>query len=402
MGHHGIANHRAPNPRSPKTLNSGALLPDPCQCRCQTVGEIVDSQSLIAFMSSSGRRVRFAEGRVHDGGGRYERSDCTFVAGDNEERGNRLDTVESQFIMTHVPAWKTRTKCKFVEKITQGGRERSGGTASGSGRQRLTETTMSVSYLPAEILDHVVDHLHDTPDALRNCCLVSRSWIPRARTHLFADIRFHTVEDLGSWKETFPDPSTSPMCYAKTLTIDCPSSDAEVGGWIRGFSRVVHLEVRSHRLLGGLVPLHGFSPAIKSLHMVFDVPPPPCAFDLVLSFPLLENLTLKIFFESSASGRDSDWPPPAAQPSSPPMFTGSLELYLRGGMKHIIHRLLSLPGGIHFWKLTLTWCREGDLMLLTALVGECFHTLESLNITCSILGTDNSEPTSAPITYFRF
>ena len=261
---------------------------------------------------------------------------------------------------------------------------------------------MSDPYLPAEILDHVVDHLHDTPDALRNCCLVCKSWIPRARMHLFADIRFHTVEDLESWKVTFPDPSTSPMCYAKTLAIDCPSSDAEVGGWIGGFSRVVHLEVRSHRFPGDLVPFYGFSPAIKSLHMIFDVPPPPCAFDLVLSFPLLENLTVKIFFESSASARDFDWPPPATQPSNPPTLTGSLELYLRGGMKHITHRLLSFPGGIHFWKLTLTWCREGDLTLLTALVGECSHTLESLNITCSILGTDISAPTPAPIIYFCF
>ena len=136
--------------------------------------------------------------------------------------------------------------------------------------------------------------------------------------------------------------------------------------------------------------------------MLFDVPPPPCAFDLVLSFPLLENLTLQIFFESLVNGRDSDWPPPAAQPSSSPMFTASLWLHLRGGMKHIAHRLLSLPGGIHFWKLTLTWCREGDLMLMTALVGKSSHTLESLNITCRTLGTDSSALTSAPITYFRF
>jgi hypothetical protein len=37
------------------------------------------------------------------------------------------------------------------------------------------ETTMSDPYLPAEILDHVTDRLHDTPGALRNCRLVSKS-----------------------------------------------------------------------------------------------------------------------------------------------------------------------------------------------------------------------------------
>jgi hypothetical protein len=36
------------------------------------------------------------------------------------------------------------------------------------------------------------------------------------------------------------------------------------------------------------------------------------------------------------------------------MFTGNMELSLAGGMKPIARRLLSLPGGIHFRKLTLT------------------------------------------------
>ena len=41
---------------------------------------------------------------------------------------------------------------------------------------------MSNLHLPAETLDHIVDHLHDTKDALRNCCLGSKSWVPRTET----------------------------------------------------------------------------------------------------------------------------------------------------------------------------------------------------------------------------
>jgi uncharacterized protein (DUF2384 family) len=37
------------------------------------------------------------------------------------------------------------------------------------------ETTMS-NPLPAEMLDHIVGYLHDTQDALKNCCLVSKLW----------------------------------------------------------------------------------------------------------------------------------------------------------------------------------------------------------------------------------
>jgi len=109
-----------------------------------------------------------------------------------------------------------------------------------------TRTTMSTAHLPPELLDHIIDLLHDSRAALRNCCLVSKSWIPRTRSHLFADIKFNTEGKLESWEEIFPDPSTSPARYAKTLTIGCfqvfTAADAETGGWISSFSYVERLE----------------------------------------------------------------------------------------------------------------------------------------------------------------
>ena len=108
------------------------------------------------------------------------------------------------------------------------------------------EATMSTPDLPPELLDQIVDHLQDTEEVLRNCCLVSKSWVPRTRRHLFAIIKFDTVEKLRAWKETFSDPSTSPAHYTKTLFINClqaAGADAEMGSWIRAFSRVTHLGV---------------------------------------------------------------------------------------------------------------------------------------------------------------
>jgi hypothetical protein len=146
------------------------------------------------------------------------------------------------------------------------------GSAARTGLQRLTETTMSNLRLPAEILDHIVDNLHDTEDALRNCSLVSKSWIPRIRKHLFANVEFPTPESLESWKAAFPDPLTSPARHAETLLIECPQvvtvADAEAGGWITGFSRVARLEVGARGpfvVPVSFVPFHGFSPLIKSL-----------------------------------------------------------------------------------------------------------------------------------------
>ena len=251
---------------------------------------------------------------------------------------------------------------------------------------RPAETTMSNPHLPAEILDHIVDHLHDAEDELMSCCLASKSWISRTRAHLFADIEFCAAERLQSWRERFPDPSTSPSCYTRTLSITClqgvTTVDAEEGGWIRGFSRVEHLVLDSHSLfanLSSLIPFHGFSPDLKSLHITLAVYPPPRVFNLILSFPLLEDLAINVRY-ATAVGDDSDELPATAQPLSPPVFTGSLQVPLLGGMVPFTRRLLSLSSGIHFRKLTLTCFREQHLSSIVALVEGCSHNLESLDI----------------------
>ena len=254
------------------------------------------------------------------------------------------------------------------------------------------ETAMSISRLPEELLDHVVDLLHDTRYALGDCCLVSKSWIPRTRKHLFASVEFHIEAHLESWKRTFPDPSTSPARYTTTLDIGCShvvtAADAEAGGWISGFSRVVYLGVGNLMSVEEskipFIPLHGLSPAVKSLRMSFIDLPPPQVLDLALSFPLLEDLTVDSFFGSFDS--DGDAPPTAIQPSNSPVFTGSLKLS-RGGVNRIAHRLMCLPGGIHFRRISLTQLYGGDLSLVTGLVEACSQTLESLDVTHILHGT---------------
>ena len=105
---------------------------------------------------------------------------------------------------------------------------------------------MLTPHLQAELLDHVVDFLHDENDALKSCCLVSNSWIPRARKHLFARVSFHTVAHLQSWRETFRDPLASPAYYTKSLLINCPYAfsgiNTEGCRWISTFCHVVELQ----------------------------------------------------------------------------------------------------------------------------------------------------------------
>ena len=46
----------------------------------------------------------------------------------------------------------------------------------------------STSHLPQELVDHIIDHLHDDPPALSNCARVCRGWLPTSRHHFFAKI----------------------------------------------------------------------------------------------------------------------------------------------------------------------------------------------------------------------
>ena len=49
---------------------------------------------------------------------------------------------------------------------------------------------MPISYLPLETLDYILDFLHDKPETLKECCLVSKIMDP---THSRTPIRRYQV-----------------------------------------------------------------------------------------------------------------------------------------------------------------------------------------------------------------
>ena len=239
--------------------------------------------------------------------------------------------------------------------------------------------------LPPEILDLIVDLLRDEPDALKACCLASKSWLHRARKRLFARVDFFYF-DLELWKKAFPDPSNSPAHYTRNLTISTSEALASVG-WIRAFSGLVRLQMgvclcESHRGAfspldgsGGkisLVPLRGLSPTLKSLYLSHG----SCIssseiFGLVCSFPLLEDLSL-VLPSSIEDDRGNI-------PSTSPRLTGCLDLDITDKIRPVVHRLLELPRGLHFSKVSMTYV-DDDVELMMDLVSKCSDTLEYLGI----------------------
>ncbi|KAF9646818.1 hypothetical protein BDM02DRAFT_2890061 [Thelephora ganbajun] len=244
-------------------------------------------------------------------------------------------------------------------------------------------------YLPPETLDYIVDFLHDKRETLEQCCLVSKSWVPRTRKHLFADIRFYCAADLESWKKAFPDHSSSPAYHTRALLVGCPevvtNADAGGGGWVRTFSRVIRLGVHGNpATVSGrevsLTPFHRFSLSLKDLHIVSKTLPDSQIFDLISTLPLLEDLTLGIN-GVDVDGLNSDAPLITVQPSTSPAFTGTLDLALFKGMGPTTRWLLSSPNNLHFRKLMLSWAHEQDHQWINALVVGCSDTLENLTIT---------------------
>ena len=201
--------------------------------------------------------------------------------------------------------------------------------------------------LPPELLDQVVDSLHDSRDALKNCCLISKPWIPHARKHLFAEVRFLTTEKLELWKATFPDPSTSPAHYTKDLFIGCSQvvTAAGIGEdcWVLAFSRVVHFAIDIDRGLAkwrvpvSLVPLYGFSPVMKSLFTSRrSALPLSQTLNLIRSFPLLEDVSVHMI------DHDSNVQPTIIQPSHSLASTESLRLRIHVRMDPIVFQIVVL------------------------------------------------------------
>ena len=212
---------------------------------------------------------------------------------------------------------------------------------------------------------------------------------PRIRKYLFADISLQDEFDLELWKNTFPDPSTSPARYTKTLTITLPEvftpADAEEGGWLSAFSRVRHLAIDIIGMIQpeiSLAPFHGLSPVIKSLRIRLEVATFPSSriFDLIRSFPSLEDLDVEASEELTECADGVDGQQTPVKTSVPPTFTGSLKLYLEGGSTPLLRPLLSLPSGLHFRELWLTCDDDEDISMAAEVVERCCPTLESLKI----------------------
>ena len=246
----------------------------------------------------------------------------------------------------------------------------------------VDSTVNNLPDLPSEVVDYIIDHLEQAhPNTLlKNCCLVSKSWVPRSRKHLFREIRLDSIGRLKAWKETFPVPEQSPAHFVHTLLVDLRHITAEYVHWIQLFTNVVKLIMWNPPCMyefgpkDSIFPFPTFSSTVKSLVVYCKFLQTSEFLCLVHSFPLLEDLGLSQFGEEMYNTGQVDF----SLLSRPPL-TGTLLFRPRN---HLVRSLLDLPGGLHLRKIVLGIETLSEVVgeFLESLVEKCSGTLECVDI----------------------
>ena len=121
-----------------------------------------------------------------------------------------------------------------------------------------------------------------------------------------------------------------------------------------------------------LAQLQRLSPTLQSLSLIRCHTLLSDTFDLICSFPLLEDLRPICFGLDGGYYDINVWNTTAS-----PKFTGSL--HLTGEVGSITLGLLNLPGGFHFSKIEVS-CPDCHAESMMGLVSECSDTLECLSV----------------------
>jgi len=79
-------------------------------------------------------------------------------------------------------------------------------------------TPPTILSLPQNVIDNIIDHLHDRPMCLQTCSLVAKSWRVRSQSHLFRRVRW-TIETVLGWCKHISPRSDGPAAHVTGLVV---------------------------------------------------------------------------------------------------------------------------------------------------------------------------------------
>ena len=249
----------------------------------------------------------------------------------------------------------------------------------GSKTSKAKRPVITTPRTPQDIIDEILDHLAADSDfeSLRACALVSRSWVPSCRRHLFhtADL---TRGRMDRWLYAFPVPEESPAYYVRALHISIEGINWFPDEFFEHAPRFTN--VRKLSLFGGkdclvsrLPSLWKLPESVTSLTIdasngVSLVP----ILDSMARLPNLDDLSLRgRVISADSSALPGIWMVPRRR------FGGKLEL--RDVYLDHISILLELLTGSQFSKVEVDCTRE-HIPSVIRLVEACSKTIVKLSL----------------------
>jgi hypothetical protein len=147
-------------------------------------------------------------------------------------------------------------------------------TPAGMGNDALPVPTRHVQ-LPPELIEAIVELLHDDWGALQTCALLSKAWVPASRHHLFSQIRIYRVNSLAA-SELLSSAKSTINSAVKRLalnTIHAPSVLEVLDGIAYRLPNVTELSLRgSHPYELSVFPPPSLIPLLwnlESLRLIY-------------------------------------------------------------------------------------------------------------------------------------
>ena len=259
-------------------------------------------------------------------------------------------------------------------------------------RRRPTPTAIPQDpRIPSEILDEILNHLiadsSSRDDSLRSCSLVSKSWVPSCRRHLFHTIIFSSG-NIAKWLKTFPVPQESPAHYVKNLRFPlgghygAPEKFSKHTPWFTNVERMTltmnTTSSSSRTSFPGRLPQSVMSLTIKAGGSGVDLTQMR---DIMVHLPNLNDLMLSGPFVARSKSNKR-------LPGSGTILRGRFggELQIRNGCdtnEYIVNMLLEVPTGLHFTKIYI-YADCPCLLPAVRLAEACCKTLVNLLFSCAI------------------
>ena len=240
--------------------------------------------------------------------------------------------------------------------------------------------TVVVPRIPQEIIDEILDCLTADLRSLRSCALVSKSWLPSCRRHLFHTIFF--TSETAKWFGALREPEESPARHVRDLRFSirgyegAPEKFFEYIPWFTNVEKVTLLGHGSFQPLW--IPwLWKLPRSVTSLTINTGVVTVAQIRDIIVQLPNLNDLSLSgsiaMMDRRTLAGIGT---------VLRGRFGGRLRLLKGHAVKDVMDMLLEIPTGLHFTDVQI--CSTYGCLLSTVTLAEaCCKTIVKLSYTVS-------------------